>query len=351
MGDSPGAAKARVRDAVAGTATHGLDRTVAETEEALVSLWLLERKGSIAPREVPSHVRSVEEHLKKIAPPPPKKVKFDAPLRKILPMAETSVRPGLDAAMLLIALTQVGDYTEETDKTRLTHELFLDDWRRMLWESARISDWARFRALATTEERVLEGRLSRDAAIQALEAIAKRRADKLTTVPDLSMLACARCGGFRGRDRVRCSECRGTFCTRCTARTGDLCLPHYAARFATIDPERRGKIASDLKTILKDYRLSEHARNDAFVRALHEEGVDVVFVDSAPLGGEESETSQGRRKLVMRDREGPDAKRTFFGALARCYFRAAGGVGDRLLEDFFVDLCLGVAVEDALKAR
>jgi hypothetical protein len=349
MSDSPGAAKARVRDAVANLAAKGLDHVVTEVEQALASLWLLERKGAIMPADVAGHVGVVEDHLKKVAPPPPRKVKFDAPLRKIWPLAESSVRPGLDAAMLLAALMQVGDNTELPDKKRHQHELFLDDWRRMIWESARIPDWARFRALAGADERVLEGRLSREAALQTLEAIANRRADNITAIPDLSMLACSRCGGLRGRDRVRCGKCRATFCGRCISPDGALCLPEYAVRYAPIDPARRARIAGDLRTILSGYRLDAHTRNDAFVAALHEEGVDVVFHESAPPEGKEEAADQGRLRLTVRNREGAPTKRILFRSFARCYFRAVGSPGDPLLEDFAVDLSMGVPIEEALK--
>lgn len=349
MAETVSAAKTRIREAAAAASARGLDAAVADIESGLVTIWTLERQGKIAAHDVPSIVGGIASALKKIAPPPPKKVKFSDPIRKILPLSEASVRPALDAAMLLMALTQVGDFTEQTDKARQNFELFLDDWRRMTWESARISDWGRFRALATTEERALEGRLSRDAALQVLEAIQKRRADKITTVPDLSMLACARCGQFRGRDRVRCTQCKGTYCTRCSARTSELCLADYSQRYAGIDLDRRRKLAADARSVLKAYKLDEYVRNDAFVRALREEGVDVVFLESAPAEGEEAEASQGRRRLLMRDREGPTSKRILFRALARCYFRARGEAAEPLLEELFVDFCLGLPVEEALR--
>jgi hypothetical protein len=350
MPDTPHQAKGRFRDAVALASTQGLDTAVAGIESALSALWLFERQGAIPSRDVPNLVLWFASTLKKLAPPPPKKVKFSDPLRKILPLAETSVRPALDSAMIMIALTQVGDFTETPDKARASFDLFLDDWRRMTWESANIPDWKRFRELVNPEERTLEGRLSREATLQILEAIANRRKDNITPLPDLSILACARCGQFRGRDRTRCAQCKGSFCARCSAPTADLCLPEYATRYAPIAPDRRQTISANVRTILKGYRLDVHTRNEVFVRALHEEGVDVTFTDTAPLEGQEVEAKQDRRKLLVRDRESLLIKRVFFRALARCYFRAAGG-GEPLVEDFFVDLCAGVPVEEALRPR
>ncbi len=341
-------ARARVREAAASASAKGLDHAVAEVEAALVSFWLLERGGSLAPRDVPDLVQWLAATLKKVAPPPPKKVKFSDPLRKILPLSEAAVRPAFDAAMLTLALVHVGDLTETSDKVRGAFDLFLDDWRRMTWESARISDWKRFREIVNPEERLLEGRLSRESTLQILEAVAGRRKDNITLVPDLSVLACDRCGQFKSRDRVRCTKCGKSFCARCMAPKGELCLADYATAYAGIDPARRQRIAADVRTLLKGFRLDGYARNDAFVRALREEGVDVVFTETAPLEGQEVEASQGRRKFHLRDRESPPTKRLLFGALARCYFRAAGG-SDPLEEAFFVDVCMGVLVEEALR--
>lgn len=347
MADTPAAVKARLREAVAQAATQGLDRTVREIEAALATAWLLERQGSFEPRDLPEFVAAVESALRKIAPPPPRKVKFSEPLRKILPLSEDAVQAAFDAALFLLALIQVGDFTEESDKRRREHELFLDDWRRMIWESARIADWTRFRQIVGRDERVLEGRLSRDVALYILEAIARRRADNLTPIPDLSVVACARCGQNRGRDRVRCARCRGTFCTRCLSPSPELCVPDYAARYAPIDPERRRRLAAEARALLKELRLDPHARNDAFARALKEKGVDVVFSESAPLEGEESPGAHGRFKFVLRDREGPSAKRALFGALARAHARAAGLETAPLDVEYFTDVCLGVPVDEA----
>ncbi len=350
MADSPGAAKARIRDAVKEAAAKGLDHAVSEIEQGLAALWVLERKGKIDPLQVASHITAIAPHLKKLAPPPPKKVKFDAPLRKILPLSEQGVRPGLDAAMLIMALMQVGDLTGMSEKVRLGLDLQLDDWRRMLWKSARITDWARFRELAGTDERELEGRLSRDSALRVLEAFQKRRADNIAWIPDLSMIACTRCGRFEGRDRLRCERCRGNFCARCLAPAPDLCLVDYAIRYTGIEPDLRVKIMADAQALLKVWKLDAHARNDAFVRVLKEEGVDVAFRDGAPAEGEETEASHGRRHLTLKPREGAPVRRVLFGALARCYFREAKIDHHRLLEDLFVDVCLGFPVGEALSA-
>jgi hypothetical protein len=351
MIETPANCKTQIREAAASASDKGLDATVASIEEALVAAWTLERRGVIAPRDVRDLVESVQSALKKIAPPPPKKVKFSDPLRKILPLAEAGVKPGADVALLLLALTQVGDFTEQPDKKRHEFELFLDDWRRMIWESAKIADWKRFRELATREERILEGRLSRESALAILEAIANRRVDYITPVPDVSMLACARCGGFRGRDRSRCATCKGTFCTKCLGPTADVCITDYATRYVPLDPEQRQKVASDARAILKEFKLDPHSRNDTFVRALKERGVDVTFQDLASLEGQESNGPQGRMKFLLCDRQGPATKRALFGALARTALRAAEIEPDPLLTDFFVDLCLGLPIEDALRAQ
>jgi hypothetical protein len=155
MPDTPASVKTRLREAVAQAAAQGLDRTVRDIESALAAAWLLERQGTLEPRAVPDFVAAAESALRKIAPPPPRKIKFSEPLRKILPLSEDAVRPAFDAALFLLALAQTGDFTEEPDKRRREHELFLDDWRRMIWESARVPDWAAFRRLVGREERVL----------------------------------------------------------------------------------------------------------------------------------------------------------------------------------------------------
>jgi hypothetical protein len=350
MLETPANAKTQIREAIAAVSAKGLDATVLAVEDALAQAWLMQRRGVLGAREVPDFVDSVINTLKKIAPPPPKKVKFSEPLRKILPLAEENVKPGADVVLLLLALQQVGDFTEVPDKKRKDYELFLDDWRRMIWESAKINDWAKFRTLVPSDERMLEGRLSRASALAVLEATMKRRVDNITPIPDVSMLGCARCGGFRGRDRVLCTTCKGTFCTKCLGPTADLCLSDYAVRYASIDSETRQKIAADVKALLKEFKLDAYTRNDSFARALKERGVDVTFVDSAPIEGQESEGAHGRIKFLIRDRESPTTKRALFGALARSHFRNAGIDLDPLRTDFFVELCLGSPIEDALRS-
>ncbi len=349
MLETPANAKTQIREAVAAVGAKGLDATVIAVEDALAQAWLMERRGVLSPRDVPDFIDSVITQLKKIAPPPPKKVKFSDPLRKILPLAEENVKTATDVTLLILALSQVGDFTEVTDKKRKDYELFLDDWRRMIWESAKISDWVKYRTLAPAEERMLEGRLSRSSALAVLEATQKRRVDNISPIPDVSMLGCARCGGFRGRDRVRCATCKGTFCTKCLGPTADLCLADYAARYAPIDADTRQKLAADVRALLKEHKLDAYTRNDAFARALKERGVDVTFADASPLEGQETEGAHGRVKFLIRDREGPTTKRALFGALARSHFRGAGTDPDPLRNELFVDLCLGLQIEDALR--
>ena len=346
MPETPAACKTRIRDAVAAAAEKGLDHAVTEIEGALVTAWLLERKGKLAPRAIPSFIQSVETALKKLAPPPPKKIKFDAPLRKILPLAEEKVKPALDAAMLLVALDQAGDSTEVSEKKRIAHEFFLDDWRRMTWESARIADWAKYWRLATAEERELEGKLSRDGMLRILEAIHNRRKDNLTPIPSVSVVACQACGGFDGRDRVRCAKCNRTLCTKCLSPETDVCLDDYRARYAELDGDLRRRCAKSARGLLKSMRIDTHDRNETFARAFRERGIDVTFVDSAPLDGEESEAHHGRWRLEMRDCEGTSSKRILFGALARSWIREVEMAAEQKLQDFFVDVCLGVAVEE-----
>src|SRR5436190_10675418 len=177
MLETPANAKTQIREAVAAVGEKGLDATVVAVEDALVQAWLMQRRGVLGAREVPDFVDSVVSALKKLAPPPPKKVKFSDPLRKILPILPENAKPGADVALLLLALQQVGDFTEVPDKKRKDYELFLDDWRRMIWESAKINDWAKFRTLVPADERMLEGRLSRASATSVLEATHKRRVD------------------------------------------------------------------------------------------------------------------------------------------------------------------------------
>src|SRR5436190_22586880 len=160
MLETPANAKTQIREAVAAVSAKGLDATVVAIEDALVQAWLMQRRGVLGAREVPDFIDSVINALKKLAPPPPKKVKFSEPLRKIIPLAEENVKAAADVALLLLALQQVGDFTEVTDKKRKDLELYLNDWRRMSWESAKVGDWVKYRSLVTSEDRMLEGRLS-----------------------------------------------------------------------------------------------------------------------------------------------------------------------------------------------
>jgi len=350
MLETPANAKTQIREAVADIGARGLDAVVVAVEDALAQAWLMERRGVLSPREVPDFIDSVVNVLKKIAPPPPKKVKFSDPLRRILPLSEDRVKTATDVTLLILALSQVGDFTEVTDKKRKDYELFMDDWRRMIWESAKITDWTKYRALAPAEERMLEGRLSRTSALAILEATQKRRVDNISPIPDVSMLGCARCGGFRGRDRVRCATCKGTFCTRCLGPTADLCLADYAVRYAPIDADSRQKVFAEVRALLKEYKLDPYTRNDAFARALKEMGVDVTFQDAALLEGQESDGPHGRVKFLIRDRESPTTKRALFGAMARNHFRGKGADPDPLRNELFVDFCMGLQIEDALRA-
>ncbi|HYE99320.1 MAG TPA: hypothetical protein VEJ18_10435, partial [Planctomycetota bacterium] len=320
MPETPAKIKTRIRDAVAAVAG-SLDPAVTTVEAALAELWRLERSGYLGSREVPNLLDNIETTLRKIAPPPPKKIKFSDPLRKIIPLSPESVKPAVDAAVFLMAFAQVGDFTETTDKKQLARLLFLDDWRRMIWESARIPDWKRFRELAPQGERVLDGRLSRESALQILEALHKRRVDNITPIPDVSILACARCGTFRGSDRVRCLQCKGTYCTKCLSPMIELCLVDYTERYVPIDPARREKLTAEARAVCREFRLDAYARNDAFARALREKGVDLVFVDHAPPEGTETAASQGRLRLEVRERENASTRRILFAALARAIAR------------------------------
>lgn len=346
--ETPAKVKTRVREAVAAVTT-SLDALVETVAGALADAWRLERCGHLSARDVPDFLESVITALRKVALPPPKKVKFSDPIRKILPVSEANMKHGLDAALFLLALHQVGDFTETADKKKAAQEIFLDDWRRMLWEGAKIKDWPAFRALAGGEERVIEGRLSRDVALAILESMHKRRVDNLTPIPDLSVLACARCGKFQGADRARCALCKGTYCSKCLSPTADLCLVDYVAKYVPIDPERRTKLANDARGILKEFRLDPYARNDQFARALREKGVDVAFTDTAPLEGVETGSSQGRHRLEVRDRQSGTIRRAMFASMARALARAADEDPDPLQTEFFVDICMGLGLEDALK--
>jgi hypothetical protein len=55
-------------------------------------------------------------------------------------------------------------------------------------------------------------------------------------------------------------------------------------------------------------------------------------------------------KFLIRDRESPTTKRALFGALARAHFRNLALETDQLRTDLFVELCLGLPIEDALRS-
>jgi hypothetical protein len=124
----------------------------------------------------------------------------------------------------------------------------------------------------------------------------------------------------------------------------------YAQKYAPIDPEIRAKLASDARAILKEFRIDAYARNDQFARALREKGVDVAFTDTAPLEGVETNASQGRYRLEVRDRQSGTIRRAMFASLARALARAADEDPDPLRTEFFVDVCMGLGVEEAAKA-
>ncbi len=360
------AARNRLREAVG----KPLDPMVAELEATLVFVWEKKVAGEIAPNAIPSIVSAFHQTLKKVAPPPPKKVKFDAPLRKVLPLAESSVRAALDVVLLLEGLVQVGDFTEQTDKERQAYRLFLDAWRRMIFESAKIASFDRFRAMIGREERVIGlHRFSRSAAIDVLEGLHRRRTEKFASVPDVSMIACARCGGFKSRERLKCGQCRSLFCTRCFSPERELCLMDYAARYAGLDPETRRRIGRLAADLCRKHRLDPHLRNDSFVAPLQEMGVDVAFQESTTEEGTESE-KKGRRRLVLRPRESSAVKRFLFAALYRATMRVAtqptpppeddpkappgpppfdpAAIADPLYVEYFVDTCMGLALDEAL---
>ena len=367
MSESPIAAvRAKLKELVG----KGLDQAVAELETSLAWLWERDAAGELAPDAIPTLANAYYQHLKRIAPPPPKKVKLDAPLRKILPLAETNARAALDVLLLLEALVQIGDFTEQTDKERQAFRLFLDDWRRMIFESAKIADFEKFRALVGREDRVVgPHRFSRTAAIDVLEGLFLRRTDKFAGVPDVSMIACDRCGGFRSRERLRCHQCKGLYCTKCFSPERDVCLKDFATRYRGLDAEMRKKIGKAAADLCRKHRFDPHIRIDTFVKPLKEMGIDVVFQEAGE--GQETEV-KGRRRLTLRHRESSGARRILFAALYRAYIREAtqppppseddpealpkpppfdaSAIADPLFQDYFVDVCMGLPIEDALHA-
>jgi hypothetical protein len=125
-------------------------------------------------------------------------------------------------------------------------------------------------------------------------------------------------------------------------------MADYSTRYAAVAPEDRQRIGSEARTLLKELRLDAHTRNDAIARGLKEKGVDVVFTESAPLEGQETDGEHGRTKFQIRDRESGGVKRALFGALARRHLSAAGPEVKPLDVDYFVEICMGVPVDDAL---
>ena len=355
-----GAARACVRELGKRAEEKGLDTAINEVEATLVGLWAIEHAGGFrVPDMTPPPVNAIAETfppaMRKLAPPPPKKQKLDAPRRNVLPLSTEGVRKGLDVAMMLQGLYEIGDWTSLPDKARSARELFFDDWRRMLFESGG-SGWEPFRQMAAAPapesavEKGLVTRFSRQTMADILRAIAERRRDNISTVPAVSVLKCAQCGGNHGRERMRCESCAGMFCVKCRARTADLCLADYSAsRYGSLAAETRLKISGEAKELCAKLRVDEHTRNDRFVKALAEKGVDVVFQDMAPTEGQEADGDHGRRKLVVLNRENTTTKKAFFSSLARVHFKAAEMELTPQLESLFIDACLGVPIEIGLQ--
>jgi hypothetical protein len=366
VAESPGlwrtalsAAGRRLRAALEDVPGRGLDRVMDDLFELFAAVWVLESSGALWRADdeglpvVNRFTQALEAPLHHLAPPPPKKIKLDAPQRRILPLSEAKVAPAFDTIMLLQALLEIGDFTRVPDRAREKHYLFLDDWRRMIWESARIDSWARTRELVLSapplEERIPARRFSREAAMALLEANHRHRQDLITPLPNVSMIACQRCGRFEGRERTRCEVCRKMFCGRCRARQTELCLADYARpRFAKIPVDARTGAAAAARKICSRFRLDEHTRDESFVRALAEMGVEVAFADSNPAEGSEALDAKGKWHFRLRHHEQASTKRLLFAAIARAHFRSTGSVHDPELETYFLDICLNVPVEEAL---
>lgn len=348
----------RIKEIQDGALSRGLDATISDLSGLLYGIWHLEGRGALwvpGEHDQPANrfAESAEAAMRKIAPPLPKKVKLDAPPRRIAPLSEARVADMVDCVMLLRALQEIGDTINRTDKELEKHYLFLEDWRRVMWESARIPSWARVRELVAVagpvEERVARRKFSREAAVRLLEANHARRRDNLTRIPEVSMIACEHCGRFEGRERVRCAVCARMFCGRCRARTSDLCLGCYAKpKYGSLDPGVRSSIIAAARTHCAKNRLDEHVRDDAFVKVLAEQGVEVVFADDSPDDGEESQDGKGKWHLRLKRRETVGGKRLMFAAMARAHFRTLDPPPEPGLQDLFVDTCLGVQVEEAL---
>ncbi|MBI4563870.1 MAG: hypothetical protein HY716_04155 [Planctomycetes bacterium] len=335
----------------------GLDRVVREVRDLLMAVWVLESAGALRFSEeglpvVNRFANAIQSAMRKIAPPLPKKVKLNAPTRKVLPLSPTAVAVAFDDLMLLRGLIEIGDYTRQPDKERDRHVGFLDDWRRQTWEGARVASWERCRELvlsAPIDWSVPGRRFSREAAMELLEAIHRRRQDHITRIPNVSMLACQRCGRFEGRERVRCSVCSRMFCGRCRARTSDLCLADYVRpRYGNIPPETRLSLGSEARNLCARYRLDEHTRDEAFVKALAEMDIKVTFMDAHPAEGAEEQDAKGIWHLRLKHREYASTKRQCFAAMARATLRRLALPADADLEAYFVDTCLGIPIEDAL---
>ncbi len=353
------AAGRRVRTILEDVPGRGLDRVMDDLFDLFAAVWALETTGALWRADdeglpvVNRFTTTLEAPLHQLAPPPPKKIKLDAPQRRILPLSEAKVAPAFDTIMLLQALMEIGDFTRFPDRAREKHYLFLDDWRRMAWESARIDSWSRTRELVLAgpplEEKIPARRFSREAALALFEANHRHRQDLITPLPNVSMLACQKCGGFEGRERTRCEVCRRMFCGRCRARQSELCLGDYAKpRFAKIPADARAGAAAAARRICARFRLDEHTRDEAFVRALSEMGVEVAFADSNPVEGQEAVDAKGKWHFRLRHHEQASTKRLLFAAIARAHFRSAGGSQDPDFETYFVDICLNVPVEEAL---
>jgi len=353
------AAGRRVKTTLEDVPSRGLDRVMDDLFELFTSVWALESAGALWKADdeglpvINRFFETLEAPLRHLAPPPPKKIKLDAPQRRILPLSEAKVAPAFDTILLLQALLEIGDFTRVPDRVRERHYLFLDDWRRMVWESARIDSWTRTRELVLAappiEDRVPGRRFSREAALALFEANHRHRQDLITPLPNVSMLACQKCGRFEGRERTRCEVCRRMFCGRCRARQSELCLGDYAKpRFAKLPADARAGAAGAARKICARFRLDEHTRDDAFVRALSELGVEVAFADSNPAEGLEAMDAKGKWHFRLRHHEQASTKRLLFAAIGRAYFRSTGATHDPELESYFVDICLNVPVEEAL---
>jgi len=350
-------ASRRLKSSLEDAAGRGLDRVMDDLFELFTGVWALESSGALWRSDdeglpvINRFFQTLASPLHALAPPPPKKIKLDAPQRRILPLSEAKIAPAFDTIMLLQALLEIGDFTRVPDRARERHYLFLDDWRRMVWESARIDSWARTRelVLAAAPIEIPARQFSREAALALFEANHRHRQDLITPLPNVSMIACQKCGRFEGRERTRCEVCRRMFCGRCRARQTELCLGDYAKpRFAKLPVDSRTGAAAAARKICTRFRLDEHTRDDSFVRALSEMGVEVAFADSNPAEGMEAVDAKGKWHFRLRHHEQASTKRLLFAAIARAHFRSTGVAHDPEMETYFVDICLNVPVEDAL---